>query len=92
MIYQKLGCCAGRHPASGSMTLYDGHIKAKNNERKKEKEKGEKKKGKKEKKRKKMKEEKRGKAEASAVSNLRPPAYNALTCKNRDEKKKGEKI
>jgi hypothetical protein len=30
-----LGYCAGRHPASGSMTLYDGHIKAKNNERKK---------------------------------------------------------
>jgi hypothetical protein len=42
MIYQKLGCCAGRHPASGSMTLYDGYIKAKNNERKKEKEKREK--------------------------------------------------
>jgi hypothetical protein len=32
-----LGCCAGRHPASGSMTLYDGYIKAKNNERKSKK-------------------------------------------------------
>jgi hypothetical protein len=30
----------GRHPAMGSMTLYDGYIKAKNNERKKKKKKG----------------------------------------------------
>jgi hypothetical protein len=37
-----LGCCAGRHPASGSMTLYDVYIKEKNNERKKEKVKREK--------------------------------------------------
>jgi hypothetical protein len=30
-----------------------------------------------------MKEKKeKGKAELSAVSNLRPPAYNALTCKS----------
>jgi hypothetical protein len=36
MIYPILGCCAGRHPAPGSMTLYDGYIKAKNNERKNE--------------------------------------------------------
>jgi hypothetical protein len=36
MVYQKLGCCAGRHPASGSMTLYDGYIEAKKHERKKE--------------------------------------------------------
>jgi hypothetical protein len=42
MIYQKLGCCAGRHPASGSMTLYDGYIKAKTMKEKKEKEKREK--------------------------------------------------
>jgi hypothetical protein len=42
LIYQKLGCCAGRHPASGSMTLHDWYIKAKNNERKKEKVKREK--------------------------------------------------
>jgi major membrane immunogen (membrane-anchored lipoprotein) len=47
----------GRHPASGSMTLYDGYIKVKNNERKKEK--GKIKKGKQEKN--KMKEEKGGK-------------------------------
>jgi hypothetical protein len=30
----------GGHPASGNMTLYDGYIKAKNNERKKEYKKG----------------------------------------------------
>jgi hypothetical protein len=59
MIYQKLGCCVGRHPASESMTLYDRYIKAKNNERKKEKVKREKlKKGKR--KQNKMKEKKKG--------------------------------
>jgi hypothetical protein len=35
----------------------------------------------------KEKEKRRGEAEASAVSNLRPPAYNALTCKNRGKEK-----
>jgi uncharacterized membrane-anchored protein len=57
------------------------YIKAKNNERKKEKEKREKlKKGKQKKNKIKGK---KGEAEASAVSNLQPPAYSALTCKNR---------
>jgi hypothetical protein len=67
------------HPASGSMTLYDGYTKAKNNERKKRK----RKKGKKLKRKlgkkvqnNKEKEKKRKKG-VSTVLNLRPPAYNA---------------
>jgi hypothetical protein len=61
-------------------------IKAKNNERKSKK--GKIKKGKQKIKWKK----KKGKAEASAVSNLRPPAYNAPTCKNRGKIKKRKKM
>jgi hypothetical protein len=57
---------------------YDIVWRAKNNERKKERVK----------RKKKMKEKKkRGKVEASDVSNLWPPVYNVLTCKNRKKKK-----
>jgi uncharacterized membrane-anchored protein len=49
----------------------------------KEKKKSKKGKIKKGKQKKNKMKEKRGKAEVSAVLNLRPPAYNALTCKNK---------